>query len=61
MRVHYMPQWLPASFEPVKKPAKPRKFFHSEEAIELETDIRSPRPSDVLDEDQDEPHTDILA
>jgi hypothetical protein len=56
-----MPQWLPASFEPVKKPAKPRKFFHSEEANELETDIRSPRPSDVLDEDQDEPHTDILA
>ena len=61
MRVHYMPQWLPASFEPIKKSIKPRKYFHSKEAAETETDTRSPRPSDILDEDQDGHHTDILA
>ena len=61
MRVHYMPQWLPASFEPVKKPVKPRKYFHSEEAAETEAGTKSPRPSDILDEDLDDQHTDILA
>jgi hypothetical protein len=61
MHIHYIPQWLPASFEPVKKPIKPRKYFHSEEPAETETDTRIPRPSDILDEDLPEPRTDILA
>lgn len=34
MRIHYIPQWLPVSFEPVKKPIKPRKYFHSEDAAD---------------------------
>ena len=61
MRIHYIPQWLPASFEPVKKPIKPRKYFHSEEASEPDANTGSPRPADILDEDLDGQHTDILA
>jgi hypothetical protein len=40
---------------------KPRKHFHSEETSESEKDTRSPRPSDILDEDLDDQHTDIFA
>jgi hypothetical protein len=61
MRIHYIPQWLPASFEPVKKPIKPRKYFHSEEAAETQANTGSPRPSDILGDDPNEQHTDILA
>jgi hypothetical protein len=56
-----MPQWLAAPFEPIKKPIKPRKYFHSEEAAETQTGARSPRPSDVSDEDLGGRHADILA
>ena len=61
MRIHYVAQWLPASFEPVKKPIKPRKYFNSDGAAEPEANKGSPRPSDILDEDLDELRTDILA
>jgi hypothetical protein len=60
MRIHYLHQWIPASFGPIKKPVKLRKYFHSKEAAETETDTRSPRPSDIFDEDLDDQHTDIL-
>ena len=43
-----------------QEPMKPRKHFRSEEAAESATDTRSPRPSDILDEDLDGQHTDIL-
>jgi hypothetical protein len=61
MRIHYSPQWIPASFEPTKKPAKPRKHFHTEETPTTEADIGPPRPSDIQDDDPEGHHTDILA
>jgi hypothetical protein len=61
MRIHYMPQWVPASFEPIKKPVKPRKHFHSEEAAETETNTRSQRPSNIFDEGLEDQCADILA
>jgi hypothetical protein len=61
MRVHYMPQWLPATFEPTKKLAKARKQFTSEDAAETPSEVYAPRPSDILDEDEEGQHTDILA
>ena len=64
MRIHNIPQWLPLTFEPVKKANKPRKHFESEETFETSetsAQTRAPRPSDILDEDQEGQHTDILA
>jgi hypothetical protein len=61
MRIHYTPQWIPASFEPKKKAANPRKRFHTEEAATTVADVGSPRPSDIHDEDPEGQHTDILA
>lgn len=62
MRVHPMPLWIPIAPPPVKKAEKPRKFFHTDEAAELSnTETRPVRPSDILDEDIQEQHTDILA
>jgi len=61
MRIHYVPQWIPASFEPTKKADKPRKRFLTEETATTDTDIGSPPPSDNEDEDPERQHTDILA
>jgi hypothetical protein len=61
MRIHYIPQWLPVPFEPVKKPTKSRKYFHTDDAAEPEANKGLARPSDIFDEDLDEPRTDILA
>lgn len=62
MRMHIIPPWIPVAFEPVKKPSKPRKFFHAEEASESgDSGGQSIRPSSILDEDMEEKRTDILA
>lgn len=61
MRIHYIPQWLPPTFEPTRKPAKARKQFYSEDATETPAEASTPRPSDILDEDEEAQHTDILA
>lgn len=61
MPIHYIPQWLAASFESVKKTIKPRQYFHIDDAAEPEANKGSPRPSDNFDEDLDEPRTDNLA
>jgi hypothetical protein len=64
MRIHSIPQWLPVTFEPIKKANKPRKQFESEEmseTSETSSETRPPRPSDILDEEQEGQHTDILA
>jgi hypothetical protein len=62
MRIHYMPQWVPVSFQPVKKAVKPRKFFHTEEASETaESGNYAPPISSLLDEETEDKRTDIFA
>jgi hypothetical protein len=62
VRVHYMPPWIPVLHEPVKRLAKPRKFFATDETREsADQSAPAPRPSDILDEEMEEKRTDILA
>jgi hypothetical protein len=61
VHIHQMIPWMPASFEPKKKPVKERKFFASEEpAATDETGARKP-PLPVDEDDAEHHKTDILA
>jgi hypothetical protein len=62
MHIHPIPLWIPMATPPVKKAEKPRKFFRTEEATESTgAETQPPRPSDILDEEFQGEHTDILA
>jgi len=62
VHIHAIPLWFPIETPPVKKAEKPRKFFRTEEATESNNaEVQRSRPSDILDEDFQEEHTDILA
>jgi len=62
MRIHYVPPWTPISFEPARKPVKPRKYFHSDDTAKTGGSAPSAsRLSDIMNEESEEQRTDILA
>jgi len=62
VHIHAIPLWFPLATPPVKKAEKPRKFFHTEALTESSNaEAQRPRPSDILDEEFQEEHTNILA
>jgi len=62
MRIYYIPPWAPVPFEPARKPVKPRKFFDSDDTTETaDATPSAPRHSDIMNEELEEQHTDILA
>lgn len=60
MHTHMILPWTPVSFEPRKKPAKPRKAFDTGEPEQTDVPQSRRRPESDLDEPEYQ-KTDILA
>jgi len=63
LRFHAITPWIPIVAPQVKKAEKPRKkFLHTDEATRSSgAEMQPPELSDILDEEYQREHTDILA